>query len=333
MKRNSLLLGVCAILICTLAACSLAREEASDNPREDKLIGVFITTEYIDLFDFDRYLNENLSGFQGGAIVMDGNNEKYQGRLYASLVPRTLTNEETGETSEILEYKFEGIEGIPYFSPTAQDEHGNYTASASDDAISEGHMSIKQGDDENSVSMEGTLYVVPASMNAYYPNPVYQSADGSVYLVSGSGISASGVHDDGPMMSQTLSADYTVTENGKTKTDSFSVTISVSVMSAPEKIIILQMNADSELLSRHEYVPGTLPESFVPDDKTAFMIVETQKRNFEGKLKVTRNIYGNSDESIETFSARADGVCVKSWTRIAWPDSQISNLQKNIHVL
>lgn len=311
---------LCAIILCVLTACSLAREDAGGNPHEDKLIGVFITTEYIDLFDFEGYLNNNLGNFRGGEIVMDGKPDKYQGRLYASLVPRTLTSEETGETTEIMEYVFEDIKGIPYFAPTVQDDHGNYTSSMSDGAISEGHMAINHGDDVNSITMEGTLHVLPASANVYYPNPVYQSEDGSVYLISGSGISSSGVHDEGPMMSQTLAADYTVTENGKTMTDSYSVTISVSFMFAPEKISILQMDADGGLLSRTEYSPEALPDAFKPEPKTAYLVVETRKRDSAGALKTSRDIYSGDAESMETFYAREDGICVKHWTRIEWAE-------------
>ncbi len=320
MKRKVILVGICAMILCTLAACSLAREDAGENPYEDKLIGVFISTEHLDLYDFKRHLNDNLIVFRGGEIITNSDTDKYQGRLYATLMPKTLTNEETGETTEIMEYVFENISGIPYFYPTIKDELGNYSASMSDNAISEGHIDIKQGDDEDSVTMEGTLYVLPGGTSAYFLNPVYHSADGSVYLTSGNGISSSGEHDEGSMMSQSLSAKKTITENGKTKTDSFSVTISVSFMFAPESIIILQMNENGELLSRLEYAPDALPDSFEPEAQTAFLVVETKKHDSEGTIKVSRNIYNRDAQSMETFYPRADGVCVKDWTLIEWTD-------------
>lgn len=319
MKRNLMVTVCCALILCALLGCQLARENAGTNSYEDRLIGIFITTEYLDLFDFEGYLSDNHTSFRGGEITMSGNTQPYQGRLYATQVTKTLTNEETSDTIETEEYVFEGIEGISYFSPTvpATVEHESYVTTMSDGAISDGHISINVGDDRNSRTMEGTLYVTPSVMNPiYYFNPVYQSADGIVYLVSGGGISTSGIDSEGAVMSQTLDAVYTVTENGKTKANSISVRISISVMFVPKKISILQMSADNTLISRAEYEPDAMPGIFAPETDTAYLIVETHKRDETRSLKISREIYDRGAENIETFFARADGICVKHWTRI-----------------
>lgn len=324
MKRKSIIAVCCAVLLCALAGCQLAQESAGPNPYEDRLVGVFLTTEYLDLFDFESYLNDNLAGFSGGEIVMDGDAEKYQGRLYATLATRTLTSEETDETIETEEYVFEGVEGIPYFSATvsATDEYGSYKTSISDPAISDGKMNLFYGDEANSTTLEGTVYVSPISRErTYYFNPVYQSADGSVYLVAGSGFMIGDwTASEGEQYAQTMDATYSVTENGETKTESTSVKLSISVMFAPEKIVILQMDADSKRLSRMEYTPGELPQTFAPEPDAAYLVVETHKRDATGNVTVARGIYGKDAESVETFFARADGVCVKRWTQIVWPE-------------
>ena len=97
--------------------------------------------------------------------------QKYHGHLYAVLIPGTDTDEETGETILTHEYVFEGVEGIQYCVPTIQatEEENSYTATISDPAISDGHTSIFVGDDENSVSLDGTIFVAPSNkMNIYY---------------------------------------------------------------------------------------------------------------------------------------------------------------------
>lgn len=320
MKRKIMIAACLALILYILTGWQLAQEDA--DMVEDKLVGVFVTTEYLDLFDFEGYLNDNLSSFRGGEITVDGNTQKYQGRLYATLTTRILTSEETGETFGTEEYVFEGIEGIAYFSPTipATAERDSYIASVSDEAISDGHMSLNYKDDETSIILEGTIYTSPSNKrHTYYFNPVYQSADGSVYAVSGSGFMVNNEsYSEGSVYSQTMDASTTVTENGKVKTDSTSIKLSISIMLAPEKIVVLQMDADSELISRTEYSPGEMPEFFMPEAATSYLIVETYKQDDTGSPKTSRTIYGRDAERIETFSARADGICIKHWTQIMW---------------
>ena len=88
-------------------------------------------------------------------------------------------------------------------------------------------------------------------------------------------------------------------------------------MFAPEKIVILQMGSDNALISRNEYKPDAMPTYFTLESGTAYFIVETHKRDDTGNMIVSREIYGRDIESIETFSVRADGVCVKHWTQIS----------------
>ena len=322
MMKRKLIISVCfALVLCALTGCQLAKESAGANTNEDKLIGIFITTEHLDLFDFEGYLNDNFNSFQGGEITADvRNTQKYQGRLYAVLVPRILTSEETGEESKTHEYVFEDIEGIPYFIATIQtaEDENSYRSTMSDAAISDGHTSIFVGDDENRSTLDGTIYVVPSNIrHTYYFNPVYQSADGSVYLVSGDGFTHnSDYYSEGSVYSQTMENTTSITENGEKKKDSISIKISISVLFAPGKIVILQMDSENAILSQTEYEPDKMPAAFTLETGTAYFIVETHKRDNTGTMIISREIYARDIENIETFFARADGVCVKHWTQI-----------------
>ena len=325
-KRKIMIAVCCASFLCALTGCQLAKESAGADTNEDRLIGVLITTEYLDLFDSEGFLNDNFNSFQGGEITADGSNtQKYQGRLYAVLVPRTLTSEETGETTVTLEYIFEGIEGIAYCVPRIQatEEENSYIATMSAPAISDGHTSIFVGDDENSVSLDGTIYVVPSNIShTYYFNPVYQSIDGSVYAVTGSGFMMnSDLYSEGSVYSHTLDAVTSITENGETKKDSISIKISISVMFAPDEIAILQMGSDNAVISQTEYEPEEMPTTLTLETGTAYFIVETHKRDNTGTMIISREIYGSDVENIETFFVQADGVCVKHWTQMIWEAS------------
>lgn len=322
MKCKIIITLCCCLAIYTFAGCQLAREDLSADIYEDKLIGMLLTTEYLDLFNFESYLNDNLNNFMGGNITVDDNTQKYQGRLYAALTTKILTNEETGETVETKEYVFNDILGYPYYYYTmpATAEHDSYNTSVSDEAISEGHTYINISDDNNSVALEGTIYISPSNENrSYYLNPVYQSADGSIYAVSGSGYSFNDESNStGLIFTQTMNDTYTITENGKKKINSMSIEIAISVMFAPEKIVVLQMDKGGMILLRTEYEPDELPKDVTPETGTDYLIVETYKRGYTSTLEVSRAIYGKDADAFDTFFARSDGVCIKNWTQINW---------------
>ena len=76
------------------------------------------------------------------------------------------------------------------------------------------------------------------------------------------------------------------------------------------------MSPDNAVISRMEYKPDEMPEDFALETGTAYLIVETNKRDNMGNMVVLREIYGRDVENIETFFARAYGVFVKHLTRI-----------------
>lgn len=325
MKNKAGIAACClaAMLLCTLAGCQLAREDKGANGCEDRLVGVFVTTQYLDLFDMEGYLNDHLKGNPSGEITIDGKAQEYQGRLYATLKKRTLTNEETGETTETDEYAFEGIHGIPYFTALVYDNarQTNYRATMADDAISDGHTSLNVGDLENSMALEGTVYVSPgADLSTYYLNPVYQSVDGRVYVTSGSGLSTGGGQSEGAACTQTMTASRTLTENGKIAKDSTSIKLTIKLMNPPTKIVVLQMDGASLVVSRREYAPGTLPKAFAPEPRAEYIVVETTQNDNEGNAQVTRRLYGKDAAALETFWRREDGICVKQSTQVIWPN-------------
>jgi len=305
--------------LCVLSGCLLAREDVGRNAFDDRLIGVFITTEFIDLFDFESFLSENIRDFRGGEINVDGNAQAYQGRLYATQIPRTLIDEETGEAMQTVDFIFEGIDGIMFLVlpiiETTEFEGRGYAIMA-DDAINNVNIGTNVGDDFRNSTRSGTIHIAQHNKDkVIYLNPVYQRADGSVYLESGSGASLFG---DGVIITQSEEASTTITENGKTKTDNISFSISAEIMFAPEKIIILQMDANNSLISQTEYEPDAMPETLALETNTAYLIVETHSRDNAGILNISRKIYDSGDEYIETFFARADGFCVKHQTQITW---------------
>lgn len=324
MKRNLWVMLLCFMAISALTGCQLAQKNADGTAEEDRLAGIFLTTEYLDLFDMEGYMNDHATDFQGGEIIIDGDSPDHQGRLYAAETTQALTHEDTGEPYEIGDFVFP-VAGIPYFSAQVQhaETHENYFTSTSDPAITDGHVHYQIDDHGHTVTLSGTIYVSPSNiLRTYYFNPVYQSADGRVYAVSGSGFMVgTQAYSEGNVYSQTMDATATVTENGEVKTYGISITLSISLMFPPEEIVVLQMDGESGIVSRAAYAPDAMPASIAADPETEYFIVETHKRDDMGQTKISRTIYGHDAEAIETFSVREDGILVKQWTRILWPES------------
>lgn len=307
MKRNIMLAVWAVLALYALTGCQLAQNNSE--MREDKLIGVLITAGHLDLNDGNA--NET---------TVAENADAHPDRLYATYM---LTGEEKGDIPEADEYVFENVEGIAYLSPTipATAERESYIALIENAGISDAHKSLSYEDGENSTTMEATIYVTPLHEDqTYYCNPVYQSTDGSVYAVSefGGFLVNTEAYSEGPVLSFPLHRTTTVRENGETVTESTSITIGFSVLFAPEKIIVLQMDENNQPISQMEYSPDSMPERIMPEVDTVYFIVETIKRDESGSPKSLREIYDRDTGRFATFSVREDGICIEHWTEIAW---------------
>ena len=321
MKRKITIITICAAMLSTLPGCRLAREDAGFREHEDRLIGMFITTEFLDLFDFEGFFNQNARNMPIGGLISGVNAENFQGRIYASLVSRTLSDEGNNPVSEIYEFMFEGIEGFAIFAPMipAADDRESHIGVTVDDAVNVDMWHLQFGDDETSATIEGTIAVSSAAgATGFFFNPVYQSADGHVFLTSGSGISVSGTQCEGSVFSQKIESTVTVTENGRTTTFSSSVQVNIKTMFVPERFVIMQMDADGNLINRSSYLAEDFPDTVIPQAGMEFIIIETVRYAADGAARVLREIYGRDSDWIYIFRAGDSGVLVRALTRIEW---------------
>ena len=79
MKRNLFAALITAGLLLSLTGCQLAKVESGS---QDRLVGAFITTEYLDLMDMEAYLNDHLDEVTKGeeygemTLLIDSGNAK-----------------------------------------------------------------------------------------------------------------------------------------------------------------------------------------------------------------------------------------------------------------
>ena len=318
--KNIILIAYTALIILPLTGCQLAKQDLSKGKTEDRLIGVFITREYLDLFDGEGYLTDHITGFSGGELRVSGSPEKYNGRLYATLTTRDLSNPETGKKSSIQEYVFEGVEGISLYAPemlTSADDR--YVSSVSGDGMVDLRFDVYCGDEEDKITLDGTLYVLPVkNIRAHYFNPVYQSEDGKVYAMSGQGISIGGDQSADSAFSQKLEESVVFTQNGKRKKKTAVINTSIKTMLPPQKIVLLQMDKNSSILSRQVYEPGKLPESITPHQNTNYILLESYKKDLDGTEKITRTLFTQDDPSLDSFYPSEDDIILKQYTPINW---------------
>ena len=288
---------VVSFILGVTGAVTFAKDEPTDNPNgegEGRLIGVFITTEYLELFD--------------------------QGRLYAKLVDDSYTDSETGKIVTTKNYVFDGIEGIACFSARYTDESGvQYWRIGGDDAISDVDTNFNSTDAGDSIDMKGTIYVSASKgFNVFYYNPVYQTATGEVYLMSGQSMSHGGELSTGMSSSQALKEEQTVTIDGEITTISSNIEVSTCFMDTPIGAGVIQFDEDGSIISREDYAAGDLPFKITTSSDTEYIIVETHMRSGDGKETVARELFQPDDESLFTFSCREDGICIKQYCNMVW---------------
>lgn len=326
---------IAAISLCVLAVAfvlgsagsiTLAVEEI-EQPGKDRLVGVFITTEHLDLFDYENYFNDNGDKILSGGEINIEDSASYQGRLYATITDEPYANEETGETTVTKRIEFEGTEGIDYFCVKYTDEYGDCWYSNGDEAVADGHTAINSIDGEESIALKGTVYVSTAfGPDIFFFNPVYQTAAGEVYAVTGNGMTFGGDKVAGMSSSHKIDEEGTVRVDGEGETISSSIEISVSYIDMPMGISVIQFNGQNDILSVKSYAASDIPNAIAAKTEAEYIIIEAQMKAADGTTSITRELYQKGDPALSAFFCREDGICIKKECTINWDEEQVETV-------
>lgn len=259
-----------------LPGCSLLREDG-EPADADRLVGVYITENYIDSFDFEAYVEDNASSLSGGSGEISREDAaKYTRRIYAEMTD--------GKTSF-------PIEGIAFIAARYEKDGESYTGSDYGDKLADVHLSINVSDDMETTVLTGKLFADSGAghMSAYC-NPVYQQADGRVYLVPGEGVSA-----NMGSMTHSLSESCESAKKGE-RGYGMDITLEVEGRRPSEKLAVLLYSAEGALLSRTEYAPEEMPEE-ISAEGAAWAVFEDYTADYSGEPQVIRQlIAAGSDE-------------------------------------
>lgn len=284
----------------------------------DRLVGVYVTTEYLDLFDMDAYFNDNIEEIMRGGEISHEETAEYQGRLYAKMIDETETTDD-GETFTVRNYEFP-VEGSGFFATRVEENGESYRRSIVCGSLSDVNTHYTATDSGEDVALSGKLYCSTAGGDVEcYFNPVYQAADGNVYLTSGSGYHFTGSQDEGGVYSQKIEEKHTVTVNDEKIEESISAEISIEGIHPTDTVKVMQYDKDGKLIDEMKYAADELPESITVDDKTEYIIAECVRTAHNGDKLKDRQILDKDDKTpIKAYQELENGFCQEKQTQVEW---------------
>lgn len=316
---------IVAFILGATGVISLTKEKTpnSNDTINDRLVGVFITKESLNTFDFESYFNDNANKIISGGEISQADSVPYQNKIYAKLVDDSYTDPDTGETIPGEKYVFEGVEGIGFFAAKYSGTgDSSYWGTSSDEGISDSHVAFNTTDAGESIELKGTIYFsASASDNLLFFNPVYQTPTGEVYTVEGECRSYGGEISNGVTGSMELKDEQKITVDGKSETVSTIINISTCFMDTPTGTIIFEFDKNGRIVSSKEYEPNHLPGEIRTKANTEYIIVETHMKSPKGEKTVSRELFQPDDESLFGFSCKEGGICLKESCDIAWKNS------------
>ena len=295
----------CLGLLLGCAGCQLADPEAAETPEPDRLIGAYVTREYVDLFDIEGYLADNLDSLSDDVLISGEDASAYEGRLWAQPVPQ-----ENGRPDD---WVFP-VEGMGLYCPTTVSDVESSVSTHMDQGVVSNGVHYYATDEGDRVELEFSLYYAGGAEVSFFCNPVYQTPDGRVYLTSGSGVSLDGSEmEPGNMWSVTFSDTASETEDSQTtQTAGDRVVCHIGIMFPPERVDLIQLDGDSRELRRDGYDAGAMPESVTADPACASVLVQTHERAPDGTASVSRELVEltGENDAVTVFSVGEDGLCV-----------------------
>lgn len=282
------------LVVCMLAGCQLASEKTPEDRIQDKLVGVFITFEYLDAdFDFEGWLKDNPGAISDGETKLDF----AESMAYSERIPVLM-----GEVEWIVP-GYSGMSMAHYYN-------GEYWASFSTEGLCDIKSRLIAGETADTIEEEATIYLPMDAEAMIHCNPVYETAAGEYYTVPAMGLGGA-VSTGG--MSQSISEETVWKIDGQERSCSTKFTVAVQGITLAEGVTVVQMDAGDKELARAEFIPGQMPESITPEKDAAYLIVE---EICGGAL--TRSLFQPGDERITVYYRGGHIWCLPEAMEIQW---------------
>ncbi|MBE6568970.1 MAG: hypothetical protein E7658_01970 [Ruminococcaceae bacterium] len=318
MKNRTIVLLAVLLALCSAgisAVVPLAKEDRTEEKAEkDRLIGVYVTTEYVHLTDMEQYIEDNIGDIlNGNNILAPDDTAAYTAKLYGEVREEEAVSPVTGETYTTHDLVFPGLEGFSAYCFTAVENGSPLSISGGLSGISERHLGLTSTDYGQEMTLTGTIYTEEEYDRVLYFNPIYQSGDGRFYLLPGTGIHTSGTGKSSYNMNEKNTAEV----NGETVTvDSTDITIHIESVQLPETVTLVQFSADHRVLDRTDYSRDALPACIVLAADAAFAVAEHYTA--DGETVIMRILYTDEADDLDVFVPLRDGVCEKKAVELVW---------------
>ena len=298
--------SILMIVMLFASGCSLAKEEVNSNGigKDDCLIGLLITEGNRGILDAEVGTEMSLEEWQDSQKVFATVDKK--------------NSDDAGD----WDIFFPGVEGISFFIPEfryGEEKYDSLVMLVGSDEICDVKNHLNVSDTSESREITGTVYVAREKEKEYiyYMNPVYQTADGEIYVTQGQGLMGNEGEGTGALGGWNVKEEKEVTIDGESKKQGIAVDVTFEMMFAPTKIRIHQMDMEHNILDSAEYEPGTLPEEVKCMEETVYVVVETERVDLEGKTITEREMGTADDEGkivVETFYMGDFGALRKQMT-------------------
>ena len=320
--KVALLLMVLCVVVAALSGPQLKKpENENKSTLSDRLIGTVITTESLNTFDMEAYLNENIDSIDKDEnyTVNIEDKQNYNNKIYARQVIKEDVTED-GEKITHKEYVFDDIDGFWIFDakiPSTETEE-SYSCLCSEGGISNINSKVHHTDNGvEEIELTADIYYSYEKWGTvFYMNPVYQESDGDIYCVEGMGYAVSG--DKGSIDrtssgSQTLNDKITVNDNGEEIVYQSKVTINYIPVYVPSQIEFVFMNEDNKAIKEETFKPENVPEELTVPKSTEYVIVI--QKNEEGSIA---DVIGKNCENSEFIAEDNDSYCSLHSVNLVW---------------
>lgn len=305
--------SLCLAAVFSLSGCRLALEEAESQPGQDRLAGIFVTTDHVRQGTPEIEMNSR------GEITFRETTEKVYG---------TLNRENDSSQPPIT---FPGLEGYGLYCLEFPEKDFDGTSITIND--NEEHMVIYYTSDDFFTDLrfsstdqeegaEGSLYVSPDNRSAFFFNPVYQQADGQVYLLPGTGISTDSFVD-GQQWSHDTSQSMSRNTDEKEETKSYRFKITIVAADPPVETELFFMSEDHRLLRSlteaqlDTFFEKKVPQLELPADVAYLILRQKTKDNPEG----THQLFDHGTEALTYMVSAENHMLREQELYLVWQDA------------
>ncbi|MDO4298867.1 MAG: hypothetical protein Q4C59_10410 [Lachnospiraceae bacterium] len=323
-KATGTVLFLLSAFLCLNGCGRLARGDGGDEQSGDTMIGVYVTTEYVDPMELTGELQlswqDIRSGKWGkerlyGTVDWEKETVVFPGisgyaLLYGGVAEETYANVTDPVFTDIRisvsdhSYSLRGT--IRYNGTSVARKIGYLSRDGWKEDFSEEEIVSVEAVEGRNGETEYTATTIGEELY-FYLNPVFHTAEGEIYLVPGSGTGASseGASSTEITYGETDTSRFLEKEAEKETVNelTFGVDFAPQVPAVREKVI--QYDGMHNIIEETEFNGDAVPEKIVRRSETAYMLVEKTYADVNGDDRITYEVI-NRDETSYTAYQKMD---------------------------